>query len=84
MELLDSLHHRLDNYQLLASSCLLFGGFHGHGFMRPPGKPEHLHHLWGKVKNMSPEERRNYIRQRFEERQQVFNDDIFGEEKPKE
>ena len=37
-----------------------------------------------KQENMSPEERRNYIRQRFEERQQVFNDDIFGEEKPKE
>lgn len=69
---------------LFVLTRLLFGGFHGHGFMRPPGKPEHLHHLWGKVKNMSPEERRNYIRQRFEERQQVFNDDIFGEEKPKE
>ena len=68
---------------LFVLTRLLFGGFHGHGFMRPPGKPEHLHHLWGKVKNMSPEERRNYIRQRFEERQQVFNDDIFGEEKPK-
>ena len=69
---------------LFVLTRLLFGGFHGHGFMRPPGKPEHLQHLWGKVKNMSPEERRNYIRQRFEERQQVFNDDIFGEEKPKE
>ena len=45
---------------LFVLTRLLFGGFHGHGFMRPPGKPEHLHHLWGKVKNMSPEERHAY------------------------
>ncbi len=63
---------------------LLFGGFHGHEFMRSPQSPEHLHHLWGKIKNMSPEERRNYIRQRFENRQQTFNNHIFREEKFKE
>lgn len=60
------------------------GGFHGHGFMGTPSKPAHLHHLWGKVKDMSPEERRAYIRQRFEGRQQTFNDHFFEEEKTKE
>ena len=63
---------------------LLFGGFHGHGFMGTPSKPAHLHHLWGKVKDMSPEERRAYIRQHFEGRQQTFNDHFFEEEKTKE
>ena len=44
---------------LFVLTRLLFGGFHGHGFMRPPGKPEHLHHLWGKVKNMSVNDLKN-------------------------
>lgn len=43
-----------------------------------------MHHFFGQMKNMSPEERKDYIRQRFEERQQAFNDHMFGKEQPKE
>lgn len=35
---------------LFVLTRLLFGGFHGHGFMRPPGKPEHYTIYGGKSK----------------------------------
>ena len=66
---------------LFILSRLFFGGFghrgfghHGFGF--PHG--EHTHLFREKFKNMSPEERKDFIRQRFEERQELFNDRMFG------
>ena len=62
---------------------LFFGGFghrgfghHGFGF--PHGGHEHPHLFREKFKNMSPEERKDFIRQRFEEHQELFNDRFFG------
>ena len=70
---------------LFVLARLLFGGFGGHGFVRRPDRDHsHMHHFFGQMKNMSSEERKDYIRQRFEERQQAFNDHMFGKEQPKE
>ncbi|WP_303179663.1 hypothetical protein [uncultured Butyricimonas sp.] len=66
---------------LFILSRLFFGGFgrHGfghHGFGMPHG--EHPHLFREKFKNMSPEERKDFIRQRFEEHHELFNDRFFG------
>ncbi len=66
---------------LFILSRLFCGGVgrHGvghHGFGMPHG--EHPHLFREKFKNMSPEERKDFIRQRFEEHHELFNDRFFG------